>query len=133
MTVLGKRVVVREDALPDKVGRLYVPRTAKPATAMLPHTGIVMGVGNKVDRGQGWRQGANVSAGPHGLHGGQGREMPGDAAGFCHSGVGMTARQLIEELKKVPLDVEVYFSDDGDTIEVSSVEYWEEDEQIRIG
>lgn len=49
MTVMGKRVVVREDAIPDKIGRLFVPRMAKPQTAMLPHTGIVMGVGNKVE------------------------------------------------------------------------------------
>jgi co-chaperonin GroES (HSP10) len=49
MTVLGHRVIVREDALPNKIGRLFVPRSAKPATAMLPHTGIAMGVGNKVE------------------------------------------------------------------------------------
>lgn len=49
MTVLGKRIVVREDALPNQIGHLFIPRSAKPATAMLPHTGIVVGVGNKVE------------------------------------------------------------------------------------
>lgn len=49
MTLFGHRVVVREDALSDRIGRILVPRMAKPATAMLPHTGIVMAVGNKVE------------------------------------------------------------------------------------
>lgn len=49
MTVLGKRVIVKEDAVPMKMGHLFLPQSVKPQTAMLPHTGVCMGVGNKVD------------------------------------------------------------------------------------
>jgi len=49
MTVLGKRIIVKEDSIPNKMGHLYLPQSVKPTTAMLPHTGVVMGVGVHCD------------------------------------------------------------------------------------
>jgi co-chaperonin GroES (HSP10) len=48
MTPIKNRIFVLEDAPPDKIGRIHIPRVAKPQTAHIPTTGIVKGVGPEV-------------------------------------------------------------------------------------
>jgi co-chaperonin GroES (HSP10) len=48
MTPIRNRIFVLEDAPPDKIGSIIVPRLAKPQTAHIPTTGIVKGVGPEV-------------------------------------------------------------------------------------
>jgi co-chaperonin GroES (HSP10) len=45
---IRNRIFVLEDAPPDKIGHLHIPRVAKPQTAHLPTTGTVKGVGPEV-------------------------------------------------------------------------------------
>ena len=49
MKVMGKRIFVKEDGTPDRMGHIIIPHMLKPQMACLPHTGVVMGVGVHCD------------------------------------------------------------------------------------
>lgn len=49
MRPIGKRLFVKEDPVPTKIGRIHVPIQAKPQTALWPHTGVVFRAGTKCE------------------------------------------------------------------------------------
>ncbi len=48
MKPLGKRLIVKEDAPPEKIGSIYIPYQHKPQMAMLPHTCIIIAISDGV-------------------------------------------------------------------------------------
>jgi co-chaperonin GroES (HSP10) len=48
MKPIGKRLIVKEDVIPEKLGSIYIPRMAKPQLAMLPHTCIILAISEGV-------------------------------------------------------------------------------------
>lgn len=50
MQAISNRLIVKEDAVPEKIGSLFIPyQGIKPQTPNFPFTGIIVSCGPKVD------------------------------------------------------------------------------------
>lgn len=48
MKPIGKRLIVKEDTIPEKIGSIFIPNMKKPQLALLPHTCIILAISDGV-------------------------------------------------------------------------------------